>query len=52
MEAISWSPNFSMFNFLLKSYKVGRERRKLQEFEYLDYEESILGEIKRTLCNF
>lgn len=42
MSAISMAFNYSMFKFPFKSENVGREREKLQKFEYEDNEEFFL----------
>ena len=42
----------SIFNFLIKSYNVGQEGRKLQKFEYRDNKKSIFSKIKNIFRNF
>ena len=49
MLAISMAFNYSMFKFPFKSENVGREREKLQKFEYEDNEEFFLQNKKHFL---
>ena len=46
MPDISMAFNYSMFKFPFKSENVGRERGKLQKFEYEDNEKSFFCKIE------
>ena len=53
MQASSWHfINYSTFICLFESGKGGREREKLQKFECVENEKSLLGEIKSIFHSF
>ena len=47
MQANSWHLNYSTSTCPFGSGKCGKERGKLQKFEYLENEKSFLDEIKK-----
>ena len=53
MQANSWHfINYSTFICLFESGKGGREGEKLQKFECVENEKSLLGEIKSIFHSF
>ena len=52
MQANSWHINYSTCICHFVSGKCGKERKKLQKFEYLENEKNFLDEIKNTFHGF
>ena len=52
MQVNSWHINYPTSTCPFKSEKCGKEKKKLQKFEYLQNEKSFLDEIKNICHSF